>query len=131
MREVEQRRNVITSVSLNDSTNILATDIFVPFIPDEMIIRYGTYLDVNTTNGRVPPDVVNIKTQISNDPYLILCSLLNTNQCQTLKAHISLNKPVNGEITFYILNPDFTDITNITGAFSLHLEFIKYKTIKH
>ena len=131
MREVEQRRNIITSVAINNSANILATDIFIPFIPDEMIIRYGVYLDVNTANGRVPPDIVNIISHISNEPNQLLCSLLNTNQCQTLNAHLSLNKPINGEILFYILNTDFTDITNITGAFSLHLEFIKYKTIKH
>ena len=131
MREVEQRRNIVVSISLNNGGNIISDNIFVPFVPDEMIIRYASYYDTNVTGGRVPPVIVNITSPISNDPYQFLCSLLNTNQCQTLNAHISLNKPVNGEIVFNIINTDLSEITNITGAFSLHLEFIKYKTIKH
>ena len=111
--------------------NIISDNIFVPFVLDEMIIRYGPYYDTNVTGGRVPPVIVNVTSPISNDPYQFLCSLLNTNQCQPLNAHISLNKPIDGEIVFNIVNTDLSEITDITGAFSLHLEFIKYKTIKH
>ena len=128
MREIEQRRNYISAINLTTAaTNIIDWDVFVPFIPDEVIIRYASYYDTNTTSGRIPPLIVIITSPITNDPYQAVCTLMNTNQCQPVNSHITLNKPISGEITFNILNTDFSNVTNISGAFSLHLEFIKYK----
>lgn len=124
-RIIEVRKNVIISRSVTSST--FSALINIDFIPDEVNIKLIRFLN---TGG-----AVNRLTGIYSDLISDFIGSCGNSSVSWENSSFTLNKPINGIYTFTFLLPT-ADLTSLgtpqdrTGDITIHLDFVKYKTVK-
>jgi len=96
-------------------------NIYIDFIPDELIVKSYLYLSDGKEDG-----VSFIFSDLVND---VLCPVAETIPCY-LSTPFLLKRPINGTFTFKVLDSLGALTNGRQGDIYICLEFVKYKAIK-
>ena len=115
------RRYVITLTKFFNGSATFTNQLYVPFIPDEMIVRDYSYHHDGTEQG-----ISVIYTDLVND---IICPISDTSSGYSGK-HYLIQKPINSLYNFQVRTVSGAFDATRAGDFMISLEFVKYKDLK-
>jgi len=130
-KEILVRKNSTIIINLNDlnalggNKNELYFSIFIPFEPDELIIRNTLYARIVGDESNLPIAFVYLNIVNENDQPICYFSS-NFYQSDPM-SHFTLKKPFPNSMIIKVLDVDGDAVNNRTGLLCLQCEFVKYK----
>lgn len=115
--QVKQRHHILLSGTLQNATRF-KHNIYVPFTPDELIVRHVSY-----KNDGTEVDLVILWSDYLNNN---LCTLSDICFYSPNTTFILNNKSINGEWYFEPKKVDGSATSASVGKYAIMLEFIKY-----
>jgi hypothetical protein len=123
-RPVKQRRNiVISNDSVTIGVNSFSFYLYVPFQPDEVILR-----TVSVGNDQLANyDIISVSSDLIDSYNNILFSVSNANANNTINTSYTISQPINRTFTFNIhyLHEATTLVQN---CINFMLEFVSYES---
>lgn len=123
MPRVLERKTVIISAEKTSASSLITKNIFVPFSPDEVIVKCATTY-VSVPSGL---NILGVWTDLINENNGLIYVGANIYMSAAPNTSYQLKRSVEGTYSFSLYNftTGLRDIT-MTGGYSLTLEFIKY-----
>jgi hypothetical protein len=122
MTIVKQRKNIFVSHYDASGFTDFSQAIYVPFVPDEVIVK-GVIWYTNGSNSSP------VRTIVSNLIDEVILSSFSENKLQTSShGSFKLNRPVSGNFSFGIrdFSGSVASSDQFNGPITIHLEFVKY-----
>lgn len=122
MPRVLERKTVIIYAEKSAASSLISQSIFVPFTPDEVIVKCAATYTSNPTNA-----ITGIWTDLISENNGLIYVGSNIYQTVIPNTSFQLKRSVEGTYSFSLYNAatGLKDIS-ITGGYTLTLEFIKY-----
>jgi len=123
---IEARKHITFIGTLDDTGEILFDNIYVPFTPDDMIIKSVLYY---STADETAIESTSVLCNFVRDSSEAICTFFNSVNYSP-NSNFKVIIPFPNSIKFTILDNDsHLEITR-TGVLSIHCEFVKYKDMK-